>query len=426
MRWVVVVVVLAAACDSRPPSWNCDDSTDCTDQVCVECICRDTCIDDYECASEEACQNGACMPRTSRGDDRTSDGASSGDGVGDEGGDGGDQAGDQGCQCRAGLFWWGNPCGANGTERRTCTNGCDWDAIECFGDEPCVANETPEVSCGDSADNDCDRTFDCADPDCLDQSCGDATAEDCSEPDTCDSTGACNANHLAAGSEGGCPTCEDCDGAGECANVTAGQQDNGCNAAASSNGCSGADTCSGGACQPNHAASGTEGSCATCKDCNGSGACSNVTNGHQDAGCNGTCDRCQGGGCTNNEVTCWHDGDGDGWSTNGSTTMCAPCGGNYPLTSRSSTLDCNDSKGEMNPGAGYSSSPRDCNGSWDCDCSAGIQQDRAEVFTSCNPTGSCPSMCSGSSTSSCGATGFDHCAGCSSCDTGSTVSIGCK
>jgi hypothetical protein len=56
--------------------------------------------------------------------------------------------------------------------------------------------------------------------------------------------------NLPAGSEGNCPTCQDCDGNGSCAFVPPWNQDVGCSAGQGF--CSAADTCDGaGVCSPN-------------------------------------------------------------------------------------------------------------------------------------------------------------------------------
>ena len=95
--------------------------------------------------------------------------------------------------------------------------------------------------------------------------CGSATESDCTQPDTCDGAGACQPNHLAAGTACGrldsACAADTCDGAGSCVahNLAAGT------ACGASSGC-GQPTCSAsGTCERHDAANGsacTGGSCA--------------------------------------------------------------------------------------------------------------------------------------------------------------------
>src|SRR6185436_2671154 len=71
----------------------------------------------------------------------------------------------------------------------------------------------------------------------------------------CDGGGHCLRADLPAGAEGGCGACRDCDGAGDCAPVAAGDQDVGCDGVATTECevtafCSGIGTCLGGGLAP--------------------------------------------------------------------------------------------------------------------------------------------------------------------------------
>ncbi len=269
---------------------------------------------------------------------------------------------------------------------------CDFVANEPF-DTPCGVDLTcndsgacvcsPSEDCSNAIDDDCDSATDCADTDCGGLACddglfctqtdvcsggtcvgggnpcgppsdGDCAAcnedtDDCSaqEPDssTC-GDGVCEAcaggvcTPSGAGSESSCPTCQDCNGAGACANVATGTSDGGClspNVCDSTGGCcapesdgafcsrhgkncgsfSGTDNCgvartancgaSCGACKScvsnvcTNDAAGSESTCGVCQDCNSSGACANVATGQTDVGC-ASPNVCNGGSCCSPET----------------------------------------------------------------------------------------------------------------------------
>src|SRR5262245_6018406 len=172
--------------------------------------------------------------------------------------------------------------------------------------------------------------------------CGTATATDCTNPDTCDGAGSCLTNDLPDGTTctdepnpctadtclsgacqhvagnagtvcradaGACDVAEVCDGTNPACPPdqfeTAGEP---CGSATDDD-CTDPDTCNGlGACQPNHAPSGTlctdDGQTCTDDKCNGSGACTHPP-GHAGVQCRAAAGQCDvAENCTGSSASC--------------------------------------------------------------------------------------------------------------------------
>ena len=181
---------------------------------------------------------------------------------------------------------------------KTCTHeGEPCDAPNCVP----IRCSNPGVMCSSASVPDgCGGTITC----CNGSGCTPVTCTGCQTTNTCGD--ACV--NLSAGSEGNCAACQDCDGNGNCAFVSPDQQDVGCDAGPT--GCSGADKCNGvGICMSNDLPAGAEGACPTCQDCDGNGNCAYVPPDQQDVGCDapaGSCttrDVCNGGGSCSHRDT---------------------------------------------------------------------------------------------------------------------------
>ncbi len=292
----------------------------------------------------------------------------------------------------------------------TGTTGCS--AADTCSAGTCLANDLTAGSEGDCGTcQDCNGSGACADVTTGETDAGCTTgATGCSDADTC-SAGTCLANDLIAGSEGDCGTCQDCNGSGACADVTTGETDAGCTTGAT--GCSDADTCSAGTCLANDLIAGSEGDCGTCQDCNGSGACADVTTGETDAGCAAgatgcsAADSCSAGTCLANDLIAGSEGD------------CATC------------QDCNGS-GACAPvaidlaDAGCDATATDCSAADTCDgagtCLANHLADGAEgecaTCQDCDGSGACVDVSDGQTDAGCSATATG-CSGADTCSAGS-------
>ena len=237
----------------------------------------------------------------------------------------------------------------------------------------------------------------CQIPDCSSGTCQCSNVPQGQDPygqcptDTC-KTGACDGNgaceNLPAGyegSEGGgqaCPVCQDCGSNGTCVAVSRNVKDVGCDATCKvcdgSGNCGNvsqgqdpfdecpAATCKTGTCDGqgkcgdlSAGAEGNEGgglACPVCQDCNGSGACTLVGYSKKDNGCDGICRMCDGSGnCTN--VPRDEDPNSDCPAATCKTGFCDGNGacGNLPAGS------------EGNEGGGTACPTcKDCNGNGNC------------------------------------------------------------
>ena len=180
-----------------------------------------------------------------------------------------------GCQSDCQLEDGGVACGSATDDDCTNPDSCD-------GSGTCQANHEPiDTACGDATGDDCtnpdscDGSGTCQDNhEPIDTACGDATDDECTGPDTCDASGACLVNHVADGA-----LCDDSDGndcTGLCVTGACAADNRPAGTAcgdSTSSDCDGADTCdASGACLTNLVSDGT-----ACTDdlvfCNGAEIC---------------------------------------------------------------------------------------------------------------------------------------------------------
>ena len=295
---------------------DCDDENPCTDDDCVDNVCKNTnntasCDDEIFCNGADTCSGGTCSQHA--GDPCTG------------GGECADQCNEAADNCYdpAGTACTddGNPCtdnqcdGAGTCAANNNTDSCD-DNLFCNGTDTCSGGSCSQHT-GDpcTGGGECNQTCDEGNDDCFDPfgtACGDGTDNDCTDPDTCDGTGTCRANDEPLGttcSDGlFCTETDECDGSGTCVGTGdpcsgGGECNQTCNEGTddcfdsfgtacgdpTDDDCTDPDTCDGaGTCQDNHEPLSTPCDddlfCTETDECDGSGTCV------------GTGDPCSGGG----------------------------------------------------------------------------------------------------------------------------------
>ena len=118
------------------------------------------------------------------------------------------------------------------------------------------------------------------------------------------------------------------------------------------------------------------------KKCSGNAVatCRTDGSGFDDKPCGGECPVCQAGSCKDNKVTCYQDGDGDGYGDKGSSkTMCGSCGSSGGQKYVSNNDDCYDKNKLAHPGAGAQDHDRG-DGSFDYNCKNGEEKEM-KTFT---------------------------------------------
>jgi hypothetical protein len=261
-----------------------------------------------------------------------------------------------------------------------CTN--DSCSVDSNGHGTCV-NATDDSKCTDSngcTDDSCspatgDPVSGCVFTPVAGRACGDSSDTDCDNPDTCDASGVCQANHepttTACGdAAGACTNADFCDGAGGCT-------DNGFKSATTACGdqtdtaCDNPDHCSGvdGSCVPNHEADGTNcgdaGTECTNQDTCLAGVCND--NGFKGAGtpCGSSADTaCDNPDTCNGSGTCLTNNEANGTACDDGTV----CDGHEVCGS-----------GTCQPGTPLN-----------CDDGNACTTDTCDPSSGCHSSGSCP------------------------------------
>lgn len=176
------------------------------------------------------------------------------------------------------------PEGADCDDRNECTIGETCQSGVCTGGAPpdCPGGPCHVASCDpNGAEGNCDILT----PVPEGTPCGDSSDTPCDNPDTCDSSGSCQANYepvttTCGDAEGACTNQDYCDGSGGCTDNGFKDTDTACGNSADTE-CDNPDHCSGtdGSCEPNYETAGTpcgdtsDTDCTNPDTCNGSGAC---------------------------------------------------------------------------------------------------------------------------------------------------------
>jgi hypothetical protein len=279
---------------------SCNDSNVCTTDVCSTGVCQNTNFADHQ-----GCPGGQCRLPSAGG----------------------------AAQC-CGTCWLGNSCagsvdsgcGAGGGDCAATNTSCGL-CLVCNGTGGCgnvPAGQDTNEQCATQAASTCGQTGVCngtgacalytSGTSCAlckvcngTGACGNVAGgqdpnNECNDESGCGHDGACNGSGACRYYSGNsCATCKICDGSGGCANVSSGQDPHDQCAAQAASTCGTTGVCDGGGACTLYAA-GTK--CANCKICNGAGACGNVTGGQdpnndcatQAASTCGTTGNCDGNG----------------------------------------------------------------------------------------------------------------------------------